>query len=198
MSLWFRSRSKDLTVGLISLVVLLEFPQLFFWSCRKQLATLMPAISHRLRIWDKIFKIACDLKRNFIYQVKPSPANWTYLPLFFFVICFYYTIPTHHYSCALTSLPPLYCDLWITVITVILYREAILPPAPKGGNSFSPHSNMTFMYSCVCRCRPQTKTNGAGVGGEVQGLRPCADLTMSHRACAATQSLISSARADGP
>lgn len=40
--------------------------------------------------------------------------------------------------------------------------------------------------------------NGAGVGGEVQGLRPCADLTMSHRACMATQRLISSAHADGP
>lgn len=145
-------------MGLISRVVLLEFPQLFFWSCWKQLATLMPAISHRLRIWDEIFKMACDLKRNYLSSVTKScklnlPAAW----IIFWVICFYYTIPTHHYSCALTSLPPLYCDLWITVITVIIYREAILPPAPKGCNSFSPHSNMTFMYSCVCRCGPKPK-----------------------------------------
>lgn len=67
-----------------------------------------------------------------------------------------------------------------------------------------PHSVFTLtLYSCTAACRYgplglQTKMNGAGVGVEVQVLRPCADLTMSHRACAATQSLISSAHTDGP
>lgn len=72
-----------------------------------------------------------------------------HLQLFFPPDCFYYTNPTHNYSFPLTSPLPLYCDLWITVITAILYTEAILLPAPKGCNSFSPLSNMTFMYSCM-------------------------------------------------
>lgn len=66
----------------------------------------------------------------------------------FFSFCFSKN-PTHNYCSPLTSPLPLYGDLWITVITVILYGEAILLPAPKGCNLFSPHSNMTFMYGCV-------------------------------------------------